>query len=245
MTALSVEAKSAVSRAQLPRVFEKVSVEVFDGLLFESFGVKLNSAERKWFAARGKELRGSIASGAKRGEAVVQAIEHETLQVQSQTYYSGNKESEVAAVRQLLKENDLCAEKISLDALHCKPLSLEPIAEAGGIYLVGLKENQKEMFLEVQEMVRQRPSLWETESLEKGHGRIEQRKYQVYDIAKIYQDERWDKCQIQRAVTRQTPESWNQKWQTECGNELLFIKWTDKAVGIVLCGEKTLVSRNQ
>ena len=207
MTALSVEAKSAVSRAQLPRVLEKVSVEVFDGLLFESFGVKLNSAERKWFAARGKELRGSIASGAKRGEAVVQAIEHETLQVQSQTYYSGNKESEVAAVRQLLKENDLCAEKISVDALHCKPLSLEPIAEAGGIYLVRLKENQKEMFLEVQEMVRQRPSLWETESLEKGHGRIEQRKYQVYDIAKIYQDERWDKCQIQRAVTRQTPES--------------------------------------
>lgn len=207
MTALSVEAKSAVSRAQLPRVLEKVSVEVFDGLLFESFGVKLNSAERKWFAVDGKELRGSIASGAKRGEAVVQAIEHETLQVQSQTYYSGNKESEVAAVRQLLKENDLCAEKISLDALHCKPLSLEPIAEAGGIYLVGLKEDQKEMFLEVQEMVRQRPSLWETESLEKGHGRIEQRKYQVYDIANIYQDERWDKCQIQRAVTRQTPES--------------------------------------
>ncbi len=31
MTALSVEAKSAVSRAQLPRVLEKVSVEVFDG----------------------------------------------------------------------------------------------------------------------------------------------------------------------------------------------------------------------
>jgi hypothetical protein len=117
MTALNVEPKSAISRPQLPRVLEKVSVEVFDRLLFENYRFKLNPAERKWFAIDGKELRGSIATGAKRGEAVVPAVEHETLQVQSQTYYSGNKESEVAAVRNLIKENGLGTEKISLDAL--------------------------------------------------------------------------------------------------------------------------------
>ncbi len=200
MTALNLSPQSAVSRAQLPRVLEKVSVEVFDRLLFESFGVKLNAEERKWFAVDGKELRGSIRPGAKRGEAVVQAVAHETLQVQSQTYYSGNKESEVGAVRELLKANHLCAEKITLDALHCKPRTLLPIAAAGGIYLVGLKENQTEMFLEVQEMTRQLPCLHKTETLEKGHGRIEYRKYQVYDIAEIYQDERWDKCDLKRAV---------------------------------------------
>ena len=200
MTALNLAPKSAVSRAQLPRVLEKVSVAVFDRLLFESFGVKLNAAERKWFAVDGKELRGSIQPGAKRGEAVVCAVEHETLAVQSQTYYSGHKESEVPAVRQLLQENDLCAEKISLDALHCNAPTLLPIAAAGGIYLVGLKENQAEMLSEVQQMTEQLPCLWETASLEKGHGRIEQRKSQVFDISDIYQDERWHKCQIKRAV---------------------------------------------
>ena len=200
MRALELEPKSAVSRAQLPRVLEKVSVEVFDRLIFESFGIKLNPEQQQWFAVDGKELRGSIQAGAKRGEAVVQAIGHETLQVQSQTYYSGNKESEVPAVRQLLKDNGLCQEKISLDALHCKPQTLEPIAVGGGIYLVGLKENQKEMFWEVQEMIGYLPCLYETESLEKGHGRIEQRKYQVSDISQIYQDQRWHKCHIRRAV---------------------------------------------
>jgi len=200
MTALNVEPKSAISRPQLPRVLEKVSVEVFDRLLFENYRFKLNPAERKWFAIDGKELRGSIATGAKRGEAVVPAVEHETLQVQSQTYYSGNKESEVAAVRNLIKENGLGTEKISLDALHSKPKTLEPIAEAGGIYLVGLKKNQKEMFQEVSRETEHLTCLYKTERPEKGHGRIERRKYQVYDMAAIYQDERWLGCQISTVV---------------------------------------------
>ena len=50
MTALQLEPKSAISRPQLPRVLEKVSVEVFDRLLFENYGLKLNPEEQKWFA---------------------------------------------------------------------------------------------------------------------------------------------------------------------------------------------------
>ena len=200
MTALQLEPKSAISRPQLPRVLEKVSVEVFDRLLFENYGLKLNPEEQKWFAIDGKELRGSIATGAKRGEAVVQAIEHETRHCHSQTYYSGDKESEVPAVRELLQEGGLGAAKVSLDALHCKPLTLAPIVAEGGIYLVGLKGNQKEMFAEVQAETAHLPCLYESESLEKGHGRIEQRKYQVYDIADIYQDKRWNACDIKTVV---------------------------------------------
>ncbi len=75
--ALELEPRSAISRAQLPRVLEKVSVEVFDRLLFESYGIKLTAEERKWFTVDGKELRGSIETGAKRGEAVVQAVDHD------------------------------------------------------------------------------------------------------------------------------------------------------------------------
>lgn len=59
MEQLKLEIKSPISRAQLPRVLEKVSVEVFDGLLFENYGIKLEENERKWFAGDGKELRGS------------------------------------------------------------------------------------------------------------------------------------------------------------------------------------------
>jgi hypothetical protein len=100
---LGVEKKRAVSRSQLPLILEKVSVAVFDQLLFENYGIGLSQAERKWFAIDGKELRGSIESGNKRGEAVVQAVAHAGRQVAAQDYYSGAKESEVPRVAEVTK----------------------------------------------------------------------------------------------------------------------------------------------
>ncbi len=100
---LGVEQKQAVSRAQLPIILGKVSVAVFDRLLFAHYGIKLSVAERRWFALDGKELRGSIQAGVKRGEAVVQAVSHDNQQTVAQDYYSGEKESEVPMVRKLLE----------------------------------------------------------------------------------------------------------------------------------------------
>jgi predicted transposase YbfD/YdcC len=200
MDALSLEAKKVVSRSQLPRVLEKVSVYEFDRLLFENYGIRLNSSIRKWFSVDGKELRGSIETGAKRGEAVVQAVEHETLEVQSQNYYSGRKESEVKATRELLQSNGLCKQKVSLDALHCKPLTLDLIVENGGTYLVGLKKNQKELFEKVSEKILELSCDYQAETLEKGHGRIESRNYQVYDIRAMEKDKRWSDCEISTVV---------------------------------------------
>ncbi len=100
----------------MPLILRKVSVQVFDHLLFENYGIRLNQAEQKWFAMDGKEMRGSIEKKAKRGEAVVQAVADENCQVAAQDYYSGEKESEVPTVRKLLTESGLASEKISLDA---------------------------------------------------------------------------------------------------------------------------------
>ena len=76
----------------------------------------MSKKQRKWFAIDGKEMRGSIKKGDNRGEAVVQAVEHETRGIQSQNYDAGNKASEIERGRDLLKENGLLGEKISLDA---------------------------------------------------------------------------------------------------------------------------------
>src|SRR5260221_10923111 len=76
---LGVEKKRAVSRSQLPNILAEVSVTVFDSLLFANYGIKLNAEERKWFAIDGKELRGSIETGCRRGEAIVQAVSHDSL----------------------------------------------------------------------------------------------------------------------------------------------------------------------
>jgi len=197
---LEIEKRRPVSRSQLPLILEKVSVQVFDRLLFESYGIRLNEEERQWFAIDGKEMRGSIEKGTKRGEAVVQAVAHENCQVAAQDYYSGEKESEVPTVRKLLKERGLASEKISLDALHCKPLTLEIMTAGRGKYLVGLKENQKELSRQTKLAMKNQAILFKRQTLEKGHGRIESREYEFYDILEMKKDERWKDCQIKTAI---------------------------------------------
>ncbi len=200
VVALGVEKKRPVSRSQLPRILEKVAVEVFDNLLFEHFGIELAESERKWFASDGKELRGSMASGAKRGEAVVQVVAHENGRTIAQDYYCGQKEAEAVIVRNLLKESDLSGQKISLDALHCQVKTLEMIVESKGKYLVGLKNNQKELRRQVIKTSENRASFYRTKETEKGDGRIETRRYEIYDILEMEKAQRWKNCEIRTAI---------------------------------------------
>ena len=205
---LRVEKRRPVSRSQLPLILERVAFEVFNRLLFESFGIKLNEVERKWFAMDGKELRGSIEKGGTRGEAVVQAVAHANCQTVAQDYYSGEKESEVPILRKILEESGLASQKTSLDALHCKPLTLSIISESGGRYVVGLKENQKELKKQITWAIEHQAILLKIESQEKSHGRIELRKYEFYDVLEMARAERWNSCQIKTAikVTREREE---------------------------------------
>ncbi len=197
---LGVEKKQAVSRSQLPLILGAVSVTVFDRLLFESYGIKLNAAERECFAIDGKELRGSIETGSKRGEAVVQAVSHSSEQVVAQDYYSGEKESEVPIVRKLLGAGGLASQKTSLDALHCKPATLEMIVYGRDKYLVGLKDNQKGLRKQVNVVSQNQSFSAKPSTLEKGHGRIEVRKYEFYDVLEMKKAERWKGCQIRTAI---------------------------------------------
>ena len=130
-----------ISRSELPNVLDNVCLAVFEGILFSNFDVTLSIEERQWFALDGKDLKGSIETGHTRGEAIVQAVSYKDRVVQSQDYYSGLKESEAPTVRIILKDNNLKRQKTSMDALHCKPNTLESINEPRGVYLVGLKEN--------------------------------------------------------------------------------------------------------
>jgi len=197
---LGVEQKQPVSRAQLPLILGAVSGTVFDALLFEDYGIKLKEAEREWFAIDGKELRGRIESGRKGGEAVVPAVSPTNQQVAAQDYYSGEKEGEVPIAGKLLKSDNLASQKISFDALHCKPATLEIIVQRKGKYLVGLKENQKLLKKQISLISEKQLFLAKLGTVEKGHGRIELRKYEFYDVLEMKKCERCDDCQIRTAI---------------------------------------------
>jgi predicted transposase YbfD/YdcC len=181
-----------ISRAQLPRVLAKVNGVVFAELLREWFGLSLSSHQRGWFSVDGKELRGSIAVSHRRGEACVSALNHDTGQIISQLYYSGTKDSEQPAVRQLLTESGLAGQKLTLDALHMTPETLTLIQQQGGSFLVGLKRNQSVLYrYAVCHTLMQLPVYQRQDAVECGHGRREQRHYECFGVNSIHLATRW------------------------------------------------------
>jgi predicted transposase YbfD/YdcC len=193
-------AYAVVSRSQLPLVLCGVNLSVFESHIFSFYGIKLSESEKKWFSGDGKELRGSIETGDKRGEAVVQIVSHETGHVLGETFYNGKKESEKPAIRNLIRSSGVGNQKITLDALHFNPQTLQLIQDTKGTYLVGLKENQGELLADMTKASQYLSAVYNHKTVDKGHGRIEIRDYQIFDIRQEYVDKRWDICDLEALV---------------------------------------------
>lgn len=182
----------AISRAQLPLLLAKVNGLRFAQILFEWFGFLLDEDQKRWFSVDGKELRGSIQAGHKRGEVCVSAVAHEGQQVVGQAFYSGPKESERPTVSQLLDEQHLCNQKITLDALHMIPSTLRSIHTAKGVYLVGLKANQANLYRQcICRSLFCNADYEQVEAETKRHGRTEQRTYHCYLLEPVLMAPRW------------------------------------------------------
>ena len=196
-TFLGVEKRKVVSRSHLPIVLQKVNLSVFEGLLFDNYGIELNKEEKEWFAGDGKELRGSIQTGDRRGEALVQLVRHRDRNILGQSRYNGKKESEKPCLRDLISQTGALSQKITADALHLSPATTAPIANAEGVFLIGLKDNQKELLADMEKCATFLKPVNEQLTVDKGHGRLEKRKYFHYDVAREYFDPRWSKSNFQ------------------------------------------------
>lgn len=189
---LSIPPQVVVSRSHLPKVLHKVNLVAFEKLLFDNFGIELSEAEKEWFAGDGKELRGSIEKGDKRGQAIVQLVRHKDRQVLGQSFYNGKKESEKPCLQGLIEQTGVKNQKVTTDALHLNPSTTSPINQAGGLFLIGLKGNQKELHEAMKKYASKASPIDQIIEVEKGHGRVERRSYFHYDISELSFAERWE-----------------------------------------------------
>jgi hypothetical protein len=218
MLSLEIDNEKVVSRSHLPILLKKVNGKVFSDLVFQRFGITLDQTKQDWFGIDGKELRGSILAGDTRGEAIVPIVRHCDKAVLLQGYYNGSKESERPTIVDLLEVTGVCSQKVSMDALHFTPKTLVVVEEANGCYLVGLKENQPELFEEMTRCVVKslKPDFqWVTEEI--GHGREDKRHYKCWNIKDQYIDKRWAAANLCTliAVTRERLEHKRGKYSQE------------------------------
>lgn len=194
LAAMQLTDHKPISRAQLSLLLAKVNGSIFAQLLFEWCDFALGKEVKKWFSLDGKELRGSIQQGHTRGEVVVSAVAHQDGQVLAQTYYCGTKESERPAVATLIKSQHLAPHKLTLDALHLIPTTLELIHAADGQYVAGVKSNQAHLYRSC--AVTDLFGVADYERIAekvKQHGRFEQRHYRCFTLASSMIANRWEK----------------------------------------------------
>ena len=112
-----------------------------------------------------------------------------------------DKSNEITAVPALLRTLELAGCIVTADALHCQKEIAREIVEADADYVLALKGNQGAAFREIKSFLddavaRQAKGLQSKETVEKGHGRIETRRYwQTEDIGWFADQSQWQGLQ--------------------------------------------------
>ena len=191
-----------VSRAHLPRVLARLDWLALNTLIDQHFGVQVEvSATDGWVAIDGKVLRGTLASGDK--QAVVFAVCHGSRTLLAHAPMQGSKASEIPVVRVLLRHSQLEAHKVTLDAHHCNPTTTAQMHQAGGQYVIQVKENQPLLLKQCQDLAATVVPWGRYEECEKGHGRLTLREGQCFDMRAVNLAPRWSDSGLHTLVVMQ------------------------------------------
>lgn len=195
-------APKAISNAQLGRILRNLDIKALNKIVYAHYGVEIAElSPGEWVAFDGKDLKGSIDSQlSSRSEVLVHGIRHSDSGIVVGSFYEGDKESEKLAIRELLKSSGLDSKSVTLDALHTDPTTLEQITAQGGEYIVQVKDNQKELTKDLASKARRLEALDTIIEHDKGHGRVEKRTYQFFDIQDCIFDKRWKPCHLNSLI---------------------------------------------
>jgi predicted transposase YbfD/YdcC len=195
-----------ISRAQLPRLLARVDWNALNTLVEQHVDLRIEPCQGTWVAIDGKTLRGTTSAATPHGECIVVALTHQDKTVLAHTYYNGEKESEIPAVRQLLEHPAMATASVTLDALHLNPQTTSCIENTDRSYIIGVKDNQQELAHQLATVACcRRPHLTQR-SIDKAHGRIEERTAWFYDLTNEEFAPRWSRSGLHTliVVQRQT-----------------------------------------
>lgn len=127
-----------------------------------------------------------------------------------------SKTNEITAIPEFLKILDIRGATVTADALNCQTAIATAIKEGGGEYLLSVKENQPTLHHDVEttfkfvEQSREKPILdlpapivEEANTLEKGHGRLEERCIKLCrDLSWLSNPDKWSDLNYFASVTR-------------------------------------------
>ena len=187
-----------ISRAHLPRMLANLDWVMLSIVINDCYGAKTTALiQDEWISADGKVMRGTLKSGEK--QAIIHAVSHESRIDVAQARQAGDKSSEITVMRDFMKETGLEKSKMSLDAHHCNPETMTQIEQAGGSYLIQVKENQPKLLEHCRELAKQ-SSLAEMIDYDSAHGLVCAREAHLHTIHLSDIDSRWKNSGLRTLV---------------------------------------------
>jgi predicted transposase YbfD/YdcC len=189
-----------ISRAHLPRFLAKLSWVELNNIIDIYFGFRLEKQSNDyWIAIDGKVMKGTIKGDGEQ-QTIVHAVCHSDRTEIAQARQIGKKSSEIPVVRDMIKKTGLEKRNLTLDALHCNPITTAQIHQAGGSYLIQVKENQETLLEQCKTLHENTELIHEIPDADKSHGRVTSRTGLTYNINSHQLDKRWKDSGISTLV---------------------------------------------
>lgn len=186
------------------RVFALINPVVFEKVFVQWVRKTFKIQHDEVIAIDGKTIRGSQKGGRKgTGLHMVSAWASQAGIILGQIA-TEEKSNEITAIPKLLENMNVKGCTITIDAMGCQKAIVEKIKEKQGEYCIAVKENQKNLYEELQSIFSdEKCRLLECgisdeymETVEKDHGRIERRQYySVCSKTWVSEENRWKGCQ--------------------------------------------------
>ena len=114
-----------------------------------------------------------------------------------------DKESEIPALQVFLRQLDVKEVVVTADALHCQKKTFEVAEEVGAIFITQVKDNQSGLLEQISHRSKiDKPRDNYKEEIEKCHGRIDERSYEVFDAKPMLK--KWPEWHLIQSVIRVT-----------------------------------------
>jgi predicted transposase YbfD/YdcC len=208
----------APSHDTFARVFALLNPEAFQACFRQWMQALAEHLGVKQIAIDGKTLRRSGAAASGLGPLhLVSAWATQNHLTLGQMAVDG-KSNEITAIPKLLELLDLHGALVTIDAMGCQKEIARGVVEAGGDYVLTVKDNQPHLLADIQECFAAalendfaglKHDSYQTK--DKGHGREEARYYDViYEPEKIRNKEAWAElsvigmCMSERTVGEKT-----------------------------------------
>lgn len=203
------------------RVFARLSPDAFESCFRQWMAGLSKDSGGRLVAVDGKTLRRSFDTAAQKAAIHMVSAWCVTNQTVLSQMVCADKSNEITTLPKLLELLELDGAVVSADAMHCQKKTAAAIVDAGGDYLLQVKENQHQLHEDLRLLFDQCmrndchgvPHAY-VEDVDKGHGRIETRRcWTSWDVSWMADRAAWKN--LQSLVRVQSTRESGGKVQTE------------------------------